>query len=123
LFESFACAQSNLIAIDVLIQPGPKVLSEAEKWNAMMREQNAGGLELDEEHVLHITLIQRFIHESDMPQVLAAVEEITSNFDISSLEMTAIGLYHIPTGDNGLTGIMVDYRTITRVAGSDYRRC
>jgi hypothetical protein len=42
--------QETLIAIDVLIQPGPKVMAEAEKWNARMREQSPEGFELDEEH-------------------------------------------------------------------------
>ena len=29
--------QDDLIAIDVLIQPGPKMLAAAEQWNAKMR--------------------------------------------------------------------------------------
>jgi hypothetical protein len=107
LSASCAFAQSDLIAIDVLIQPGPKMMSEAEEWNAMMRDQNPGGFELDEEHAPHITLIQRFIAESDLPQVLEAVGKVKSNFDISSLEMTATGLYYIPTGENGLAGIVI----------------
>jgi hypothetical protein len=108
LSASCAFAQSDLIAIDVLIQPGPKMMSEAEEWNAMMRDQNPGGFELDEEHAPHITLIQRFIAESDLPQVLEAVGKVKSNFDISSLEMTATGLYYIPTGENGLAGIVIE---------------
>ena len=34
--------------------------SETDEWNAMMRKQNSGGFELDEEHTPHITLVQRF---------------------------------------------------------------
>jgi 2'-5' RNA ligase len=103
-----AFGQSDLIAIDVLIQPGPKMIEEAERWNAMMREQSPEGFELDEEHAPHITLIQRFIAKSDLQKVLAAVDEVTSKFDMSNLEMTATGLYHIPTGKNGLAGIVVE---------------
>ena len=103
-----ALGQSDLIAIDVLIQPDPKMMEEAERWNALMREQSPKGFELDEEHAPHVTLIQRFIAKSDLPKVLAAVDEVKSKFDISSLEMTATGLYHIPTGKNGLAGIVIE---------------
>jgi 2'-5' RNA ligase len=103
-----AFGQNDLIAIDVLIQPGPKMMEEAERRNTMMREQSPEEFELDEEHAPHITLIQRFVAKSDLPKVLAAVNEVTSKFDVSSLEMTATGLYHIPTGKNGLAGIVVE---------------
>jgi 2'-5' RNA ligase len=105
---SLAFGKSDLIAIDVLIQPGPKMMREAERWNAMMREQSPEGFELDEEHAPHITLIQQFIARSDLPKVLAAVEKVKSKFDMSSLRMTATGFYHIPTGKNGLAGIVVE---------------
>jgi 2'-5' RNA ligase len=103
-----AFGQSDLIAIDVLIQPGPKMMSEAESWNAKMREQSPDGFKLDEEHAPHITLIQRFIAKSDLPKVLAAVDKVKAKFDMSSLEMTATGLYHIPTGNDGLAGIVIE---------------
>jgi len=103
-----AFSQSKLIAIDVLIEPGPKMIEEAQKWNARMREQSPEGFELDEEHAPHITLVQRFINEPDLPKVLAAVEKVKSEFDITSLKMTATGLYHIPSGKIGLAGIVIE---------------
>ncbi len=103
-----AFGRSDLIAIDVLIQPGPKMMAEAGRWNAMMREQKPDGFKLDEEHAPHITLVQRFIAKADLPEVLAAVDEVKSKFDLSSLRMTAIGLYDIPNGKNGLAGIVIE---------------
>jgi 2'-5' RNA ligase len=101
-------SQDDLIAIDVLILPDAKMIGEAKRWNAMMREQSPDGFELDEEHAPHVTLIQRFIARSDLEKVLEAVDEVKSTFDLSSLEMTAIGLYHIPIGSNGLAGIVIE---------------
>jgi 2'-5' RNA ligase len=101
-------AQSELIAIDVLIQPDQKMMTEAARWNSLMREQTPEGFELDEEHAPHITLIQRFIAKTDLPMVLAEVEAVKSQFDLGSLEMTATGLYYIPTGKNGLAGIVIE---------------
>lgn len=101
-------AQSELIAIDVLIQPDQKMMTEATRWNSLMREQTPEGFELDEEHAPHITLIQRFIAKTDLPKVLAEVEAVKSQFDLGSLKMTATGFYHIPTGTNGLAGIVIE---------------
>ena len=47
------------------LQPDGKMLEEAANWNARMREQSPEGFELDEQHAPHITLIQRFIADSE----------------------------------------------------------
>ncbi len=106
IFPAFG--QSDLIAIDVLIQPDSRMIDEAERWNAIMREQSPEGFELDEEHAPHVTLIQRFITKSDLSKVLAAVDKVKTKTDISSLEMTATGLAHMSDGKNGLAGIGVE---------------
>jgi len=101
-------ADENLIAIDVLIEPDDKMLEESAAWNARMREQTPEGFELDETHRPHVTLLQRHIAESDLDAVLAAIDNVRQNFDLENLQMTAVGLYHIPTGDNGLAGITIE---------------
>lgn len=103
-----AFGQDDLIAIDVLLQPGQQILVEAEKWNARMREQSPEGFKLDAEHAPHVTLVQRFVAKSDLPKVLAAVDKARSKFDISGIQMTATGLYHIPSGKIGLAGIVIE---------------
>lgn len=66
------------------------------------------GFELDEAHVPHVTLVQRFIEESELPEVLAAIDSVRESFDLAALEMAATGLYHIPSGDIGLAGIVIE---------------
>jgi len=100
-----AFAQNDLIAIDVLIQPDSRMMEEAEKWNALMREQYPEGFELDEEHAPHVTLIQQYITKSDLPKVLAAVDKLKAKTDLSSLETTATDIGHMPVGTNGLAAI------------------
>lgn len=109
-----ASARDDLIAIDVLLQPGPKMLQEAQNWNARMRQQRPEGFELDQEHVPHITLVQRFIAEADLPTVLSAVEQVRARFDVSQFALKATGLYHIPMDDIGLAGIVVEPSTELR---------
>jgi len=100
--------QDDLIAIDVLIQPGPKMLAAAEQWNAKMRAQLPAGFALDAEHVPHITLLQCFVARADLAKVLAAVDSVRSKFDVTRMTMTATGLFHIRSGNDGLAGIVVE---------------
>lgn len=101
-------AQDSLVAVDVLLQPDSVMLGEASSWNARMREQSPEGFMLDDEHTPHITLIQRFVAESDLASVFAAVARVKSTFEASKMQMKATGLYHIPSGKIGLAGIVVE---------------
>lgn len=100
-------AQGRLIAIDVLLQPDATMLGEAANWNERMRKQSPEGFHLDAEHAPHVSLVQRFIAESDLDMVVAAVDRIKSTFEIAKMRMTATGLYHIPSGKIGLAGIVI----------------
>jgi 2'-5' RNA ligase len=101
-------AEGRLIAIDVLLQPDAKMLVEASSWNARMRKESPEGFELDAEHAPHITLVQRFIAESDLGSVIAAVDRVKSAVDPGKIQMTATGLYHIPSGKIGVAGIVIE---------------
>jgi 2'-5' RNA ligase len=72
-----------------------------------MREHGPEGFALDEQHAPHITLVQRFVAESDLEAVVAAVDRAKSAFDIANMQMTATGLYHIPSGKIGVAGIVI----------------
>lgn len=101
-------AQSSLVAIDVLIEPDATMLTAAQEWNAHLREQTPDGFELDATHNPHITLLQAFVAADELDAVLAAVGGATAGLDIPGLRMKAIGLYHFPTGELGLQGIVID---------------
>lgn len=103
-----AIAEEDLIAIDVLLIPDEKMMEVSAAWNAKMREQTPEGFELDETHQPHITLIQRHIAKKDLDAVLKAVAELRKKYGVEDLSMTANGLYHIPTGDEGLAGITIE---------------
>jgi 2'-5' RNA ligase superfamily len=102
-----ALSQEQLVAIDVLLVPDQTMLDASAEWNARMRAQTPDGFELDETHQPHVTLIQRHVLASDLDAVLAAVSRVRADFDIGSLTMQANGIYHIPTGDQGLAGITI----------------
>jgi hypothetical protein len=111
VMTALACTggdQGDLIAIDVLLQPGPTMVAEAEALNARLREQMPEGFALDEQHVPHITLVQRYVAPSDLPKVLAAVDEVRRSHDFAQLEMRATGLYHPEWGGVGLEALAIE---------------
>lgn len=84
------------------------MVSAAEAWNARLREQSLEGFELDATRWPHVTLLQQYVAEADLDAVLAAVGEVAARHDVDGLELTAIGLYYIRTGEIGLQGITIE---------------
>ena len=84
------------------------MLQAAAKWNAVMRQQSPEGFELDEQHTPHVTLVQRFVAANDLEAVLAAVASVKAKFAPNKLVMKTKGFYHIPAGEIGLAGIVVE---------------
>jgi hypothetical protein len=103
-----ALAQSDLVAIDVLLEPDATMVAAAEAWNARLREQTPEGFELDAAHRPHITLLQQYVAATELGAVLAAVSDLAARNDVDGLELTASGLYHIPIGEIGLQGITIE---------------
>ena len=103
-----AAAQERLFAIDVLLEPDEKMLAEAGKWNEQLREQFADGFSLDDTHRPHITLLQQYVAEEDLSEILAAIRSIAASEDLEAMRLKANGLYHIPSGETGLQGITIE---------------
>jgi len=103
--------RTDLIAIDVLLEPDDTMLQEAAEWNAVMRQQSPEGFKLDEQHMPHITLVQRFVATNDLDAVLAAVAGVKAQFAPNMLLMKTKGFYHLPAGKIGVAGIVVEPST------------
>ena len=72
------------------------------------RQDSPEGFQLDPEHAPHITLVQRFVATADnIDKLLEAVDAVKMSVDLSALQMTATGIYHIPSGKIGLAGIVI----------------
>lgn len=59
----------NVLAIDVLLTLPADVYDQAIQLNRAILEKNPDNLTLDENHIPHITLLQCYIVESDIPKV------------------------------------------------------
>ena len=108
VLTSSAVAAERLVAIDVLLEPDQTMLAAADAWNARLREQIPEGFALDETHRPHITLVQTYVAEVDVDEVVAAVGRVAAELDVAALKMEAVGLYHIPSGEIGVAGIVIE---------------
>lgn len=86
---------ADLTAIDILINPNEEMIARAKAINARMLESVPTGFALDEHHMPHVTTLQRYVRSADLDQVFDAVAGVVETVDVSSLELTAVGLLHL----------------------------
>jgi hypothetical protein len=81
----------RVIAIDVLLEPGPLMVAKAEAANAKLRANYSKGYTLGGDQVAHITLVHRYVHENDMPAIEAAVSKVAAKERPLQWQLTATG--------------------------------
>jgi hypothetical protein len=96
---------ADIIAIDILLEPDARMLAPAEASNARLRTEFPNGFELDAAHRPHITLLQCFTHESDLPALYAAVGRVIEAAGVTSLELQAVRFGYTPGPGMGIAGI------------------
>lgn len=89
---SYFPKQDKPIAIDVLLIPSEEVYNQALQLNSSIHHENPTGLKLDENHIPHITLLQCYIQEEDLPKVCKALEGIYKTIEKDTL--VAESLYY-----------------------------
>ena len=102
-----ASAQSNIIAIDVLLEPDKTMLDSAKVYNEMMQKNYSGpgSYSLDELHTPHITVLQCFVKTSNLEKVYAAIAAVVKSGQPTKDKITTSGFYYFPYKDLGLAGI------------------
>lgn len=113
LFTSFlksASAQSDIVAIDVMLNPDQTMLDSAKVYNALMQKNysGVGSYSLDELHTPHITVLQCFVKKSNLEKIYAAVAKVVKSEKPTQQKLTSKGFYYFPTNDLGLAGITID---------------
>ena len=100
-------AQSEITAIDILLDPDQVMLDSAKVFNTSMLQNYPEGFALDANHAPHITVVQSFVRTSELDKVYAAVENVVENEKPATEILTATGMYYIPYNNLGLAGITV----------------
>lgn len=63
----------KIIAIDVLLTPSEEMRTQALHLNSLINQNNPETIRLDENHIPHITLLQCFVDEKDLPRLKEAL--------------------------------------------------
>jgi hypothetical protein len=105
-----AKAQSDVAAIDVLLDPDQTMLDSARVYNDFMRKNynGPGSFSLDATHNPHITILQCFVQNADLEKVYGAVDKVVREEQPAKEILTAKGLYYIPLNGLGLAGITME---------------
>jgi hypothetical protein len=94
-FGLFSCTpkKENIIAVDVLLIPSEEMYAQSLQLNSLINKNNPETIKLDENHMPHITLLQCFINESDLPKVNKALEGLFETIAHDSLKAESLFYY------------------------------
>jgi hypothetical protein len=81
---------TDLTAVDIMIQPDAAAIARARAVNARMPLSIPAGITLDDTHLPHITMLQRYLNTADLDQAYAAIESTIAATDVTGLS------YHVP---------------------------
>lgn len=85
--------KENTIAIDVLLIPSEAMYAQSLQLNALINQNNPETIKLDENHVPHITLLQCYINEYDLPKVSKVLEGLYESIEQDSLKAESLFYY------------------------------
>ncbi len=98
---------SEIVAVDVLLEPDATMLEHAAANNARLLGVYPKGFALDETHTPHITMLQCFVRREDLPKLYAAEDKVLHAANVKAMKLEAIKLYYIPAGGGlGVAGIV-----------------
>jgi hypothetical protein len=102
-----AMSQSQVKAIDILLEPDARMLAHAESNNARLRKQFPDSFALDAEHRPHITLLQCFVAADDLEALCDAAGVVVRNANVTSMQLQAVRYGYTPGPGMGVAGIWV----------------
>ncbi len=98
---------SEIVAIDILLQPDAVMLRHAGADNARLLGVFPQGFALDETHTPHITMLQCFVRRADLAGLYAAEEKVLAAAHVNAMRLEASKLYYLPAGGGlGVAGIV-----------------
>jgi hypothetical protein len=97
--------QSEVMAIDIRLEPDATMLKHAEANNARLLGIFPKGFALDTTHRPHITLIQRFVRTADLDKVYNAAGKVFTSANVTAIRLEAFKDYYAPAGAAGVAGI------------------
>jgi hypothetical protein len=97
--------KSEVIAIDILLEPDARMLTHAKADNARLRGVFPESFALDAAHRPHITLLQCFVATKSLDALCAAAGDLFRNARPRTLELRAIRYDYTPGPGMGVANI------------------
>ena len=82
----FPAAQSEITAIDILLEPDATMLGHSVANNARLLKIYPKGFPLDEAHMPHITMLQCYARTADLDKLYAAVGQVLAAAQVTALK-------------------------------------
>jgi 2'-5' RNA ligase superfamily len=82
----------SVVAIDIAILPPPDLSQRAVDLSAQLPKEESEGLLLGPDYLPHITLLQQFVDENDLPTLLDGVEAVLQRHAPIALRVTGGGM-------------------------------
>jgi hypothetical protein len=104
-YGATSASPSDVMAIDILLEPDATMLQHAAANNARLRKVYPEGFALDATHTPHITMLQCFVRTTDLDKVYAAEEKVFAAAKVNAMKLEAFKFYYAATGPTGVAGI------------------
>jgi phosphoserine phosphatase len=105
--QVFPAEQTDVTAIDILLEPAAVMLQHAAADNSRLLEVYPQGFALDAAHHPHITMLQCFIRTANLDKLYAAEEKVFVAANPNAMKLEASKRYYIPAGGGlGVAGIV-----------------
>ena len=102
----FPAPQSEITAVDILLEPDATMLDHCKADNARLLGAYPQGFALDATHTPHITLLQCFVRTVDLDNLYAAEGKVLAAANVTAMKLEAFKRYYLPAGGGlGVAGI------------------
>jgi hypothetical protein len=101
----FPAGQSEVTAIDILLEPDATMLKHSADNNARLLKEYPKGFALDAAHTPHITMLQCFARTADLDKLYAAAGKVLADANVTAMKLEAFKYYYAPGGAVGVAGI------------------
>ncbi len=101
-------SDSDVTAIDTVLEPDATMVQHAEAANELLRQDFPKGFALDATHHPHISCLQRFVKTKDLNKVYDAVNKVLAEEHPATWKLKAYKYYYLPWKDIGLAGIVIE---------------
>ena len=102
-----ALAGTDVIAINVLLEPDHALADTARAANQRLRAGYPAGFAFDASHVPHVTVLQRYVRKDALEKAIAAIADVVGRSGVAGQTMTATGLYASAFAGVGMANIAV----------------